>query len=206
MVYPVVKEFTSRQMRRRFINFAFAVSVGLFAIFCVAWPMTYTAGYTGAVLWNRWAVLLDTCRGEVSLWVSQVIAPTDHRPHYLQMIYDRNEAATTEEWFLASKADKSGFAGLHFAYVLVAEDMVQPISQNVPPGKYAHGMTLPLWLLCALTGIWPTLRAIHGMKAERGKQRLAQGLCPRCGYDLRATPERCPECGWAPDPATIRSL
>jgi hypothetical protein len=54
---------------------------------------------------------------------------------------------------------------------------------------------LKVWMLFLLTGI---LAAAVFYKDRQGKQRklwLDSGRCGQCGYDLRATPDRCPECG-----------
>jgi hypothetical protein len=50
----------------------------------------------------------------------------------------------------------------------------------------------PHWCLALLTGVTPLIWIRRYM--ER-RMRPAQQFCRRCGYDLRATPERCPECG-----------
>jgi hypothetical protein len=36
-------------------------------------------------------------------------------------------------------------------------------------------------------------------------RRTRHGHCPTCGYDLRATPGRCPECGGVPAPFNVKS-
>jgi hypothetical protein len=51
-----------------------------------------------------------------------------------------------------------------------------------------HAM-FPVWLLILLSGIGPA------WSWARYYRRPRPGLCARCGYDLRATPQRCPECG-----------
>jgi hypothetical protein len=38
----------------------------------------------------------------------------------------------------------------------------------------------------------------HAFREQRIDRRLRAGQCPRCGYSLRATRARCPECGFVP--------
>jgi hypothetical protein len=56
---------------------------------------------------------------------------------------------------------------------------------------------LPYWLLVLLFALPPAWWAI-GWKRRRNARRRAAGCCTRCGYDLRGTPDRCPECGAIP--------
>jgi hypothetical protein len=58
---------------------------------------------------------------------------------------------------------------------------------------------VPYWLLFALTAWLPAVRglAVHRSRRLRAYRRT-HGQCLQCGYDLRATPDRCPECGTIP--------
>ena len=55
-------------------------------------------------------------------------------------------------------------------------------------------IALPYWLPALITGTpWVVLGWRHWR--SRAARRIAAGWCPACGYDVRATPDRCPECG-----------
>jgi len=58
-------------------------------------------------------------------------------------------------------------------------------------------LAVPLWLPVLLFAVPPLL---YLRRIMRRRRRLRVGLCPTCGYDLRATPTQCPECG-TPAPA-----
>ncbi len=74
----------------------------------------------------------------------------------------------------------------------------RPDSMRFVPAL-ARRVELPLWLLVLVTGAFPGYRLATWVYKrhlqQRQADRIARGCCPMCGYDVRATPQRCPECG-----------
>ena len=75
-------------------------------------------------------------------------------------------------WCLHGSANLVDRAGIAFGMFVVL----------LIPGMALYGLVrLALWS-------WTLRRA-------RRVRRMRDGLCPECGYDVRASPEQCPECG-----------
>jgi hypothetical protein len=68
---------------------------------------------------------------------------------------------------------------------------------DIDGGKYrGDGRMISVkapWVLIAPMACLPAVVMI--VRGRRRMKRVIAGKCLNCGYDLRATPERCPECG-----------
>jgi hypothetical protein len=74
---------------------------------------------------------------------------------------------------------------------------------NAKMGVHEENRTIgtPHWLAALLLSLGPLLRLKRRL---RYRYLVLSGRCLQCGYDLRATPDRCPECGTIP-PKTVKA-
>jgi hypothetical protein len=75
------------------------------------------------------------------------------------------------------------------------------IAPTQPPPK-SHAIAIdadeyhaPYWIIVSVFALPPTLWLF---RLRRHRLLMKRGICRTCGYDLRATPDRCPECGTIP--------
>ena len=92
------------------------------------------------------------------------------------------------------------FVVLSFAEVVI-------ISTNWYRQRMDRWMSFPAWIavIVVISGLVTILHVRQALKRARYFWRGHHRRCVVCGYDLRATPERCPECG-TPIPAAFQSV
>ena len=83
---------------------------------------------------------------------------------------------------------RSGVININLAGFGFAEGYT---NRGIPEWDVFITLGFPVQLLCVVLAARIAIREI------RSQSRISTG-CPTCGYDLRATPDRCPECGECP--------
>ncbi len=196
-----------RRLPRILLNLATALSLAL----CVAvyvlwvrsgsrsdeveWSRTRPVGYRG-ILDERVCWISDG--GRVGVWrrwlrtdgeEAGTVAAADGRPRWAY----RSDTSPRRYNHLAKPA-ADGWGPLRWRTV---ETRLPRFDVRVGVVSVSHAAA------AVVCGALPAGRAVT-WAARRWRQANRPGLCPACGYDLRATPDRCPECGAVPSTEQVK--
>lgn len=208
-------------MRRRLFNAAVIASMLLLATLCVIWARSYGRGYGVTISRSAWPSA-DACLNQhltirlvlghwVVTWARNeydlTVADATQFHHAMDPSRFRDAYAPGVRWqsfgYHVQLGRRRGLGG---GQIIVGPDayyLQVPLwhgfgSEHPPPRTYrgrtdaGHKVVAPAWPAAVLLGVLPVVWVVR--HARRGKRARA-GCCTTCGYDLRATPDRCPECG-----------
>jgi hypothetical protein len=185
-------------VRRRLFAFASALSLVLCLATVALWVRS--GSVADQVLGGFTTPKLDPRTNQME--VSPGMAWSHYAGRLLMQYAPEMEAYHTKQWAhrnppvhqLVSEVDdrvfhrpRLAFAGFRFATVIDGE----------------RDLLIPDYALTVLFAATPLLWLASAL---RRKRRLVKGCCTSCGYDLRATPDRCPECGAAVSRDPIKGI
>src|SRR5205085_3788844 len=67
------------------------------------------------------------------------------------------------------------------------------------PSLKSQSFWIDSWALALVLAtpsiLWSIFWSARALRRRRARRRMERGCCPKCGYDCRATPGECSECG-----------
>jgi hypothetical protein len=76
---------------------------------------------------------------------------------------------------------------------------------DIDPFDSFYSWNIGYWKLATLWLILPARAALLCIHRSNTDRKSHEHICGACGYDLRATPDRCPECGAVPKAAGVKA-
>lgn len=166
-------------VRRPLVRPALAV-LSLFGVAAAAtlWAFSYTYFEQAHLLIGRQSFVVTSAGGDVCLsW------NTDYMPQR-RIGYAR------------SRMSGSGMVDA-MRYRVLGLGVALEYQWGGKSGRWMVGrhVAMPYWFVAAVLTLLPLQWRLDVARGRREQRRHGAGQCRACGYDLRATPDRCPECG-----------
>ena len=158
-------------MKRRLFNVAALLSALLFAWACWAWVRSYQPRH----------LVVEAGEGRVFF----IFWESPGRP-LTAAFWPGAEFARDADvfWQEVIHPEHDGWEWLGFGFK-------EGRTQSIPAMRI---FAIPFWFLVLLCAMVPVSWVAYALRRRR---RVREHRCLNCGYDLRASGERCPECGTA---------
>ncbi len=190
-------------------GWAIQILVGLWLLFCLAIAFIWAGSHLPQTIFphhsDKWQIGPWSCRfdsrmtGKVSIQLYHDFPTPIIGPQFDPGLKYNNAVLA---WYDGLPMGFSAGAGGFF--VEDEKDFaIDGARHDLWVGKVIY-LSVPYWFAWL---IWLPLIIFAHRRWQQHQRlvRIDRGLCVTCGYDLRATPDRCPECGTTAKPKELTS-